>query len=465
MDGIVVRRLREAQKWLVLQQFVDYAIWGLLAGLAVFAISRMAAASIPKAEVPWLVAVASSLALAALGAIYRWRSLRAVARELDARAKTKDRFLTALALPRNETGALLDAVRHETSTFASTLSPREHLPLKVSAKKALWLLVPAVALGLWEGFQVWQTDLLAPELAIAQKLVEQVRRAAELEAKKDEALQLIAQQLQTSEDQLTASREPLREALRTLSDLEQKLSSQSSLDSAEANTLADALSRNHAELASNLRAGRNAEATRALAQLDPAELASALKEAARHLEAKRLRELATQSATAAKLQLAIMLGSSPGSGRETARRFVAALRDTRSGAGAVDRDRAQQIEGAEVSPGNGKSPSYAADNAPPSGLPGTEKDFGRGEDLSREAEPPNSPPGSEDFVEGEIGEGASLIELFRAAGNDDPKARRAYRSAYQTAAPAALDAVSREQIPAGSRLLVRRYFEAIRPKE
>ena len=73
--------------------------------------------------------------------------------------------------------------------------------------------------------------------------------------------------------------------------------------------------------------------------------------------------------------------------------------------------------------------------------------------------------GSEDFVEGEIGEGASLVQLFRAAGNDDPQARRAYRSAYQVAAPAALDAVSQEKIPAGSRLLVRRYFEAIRPKE
>ncbi len=222
----------------------------------------------------------------------RWRSLRSVALELDARAKTKDRFLTALALPANETRALLGAARRETSKFASTLSPCEHLALRIPAKKALWLLLPVIALGLWEGFRVWQARDLAPELAAAQKLVEQARRAAELEADKDEALQRIAEQLQRTEHQLNVSKEPLREALRTLSDLEQRLSSQSTLDAAEAGALAEALSRNHAELASNLRAGRNAEAAKNLAKLDPAELATALEQAARHLEARRLRELA-----------------------------------------------------------------------------------------------------------------------------------------------------------------------------
>ena len=85
--------------------------------------------------------------------------------------------------------------------------------------------------------------------------------------------------------------------------------------------------------------------------------------------------------------------------------------------------------------------------------------------IREEAEPLVAQEGSEDFLQGEIGDGASLVQLFRAAGGDDPQARRAYRSAYQVAAPAALDAVNQENIPAGSRLLVRRYFESIRPKE
>jgi hypothetical protein len=36
---------------------------------------------------------------------------------------------------------------------------------------------------------------------------------------------------------------------------------------------------------------------------------------------------------------------------------------------------------------------------------------------------------------------------------------------YDSLAPAAEDAVVQEEIPLGSRLLLRRYFEAIRPQE
>ena len=389
-----------------------------------------------------------------------------VARELDARAKTKDRFLTVLTLPSRQTGAFFDAARRETSAFASTLRLREHLRLKGPGKRALWLLLPLAALGLVEGFSAWRTNRLAPELAIAQKLIEQVRRVAELEAKKDEEFQQIAEQLQNTERQLPDSLEPLREALRSLAELEQRLSSQSELDATEAIALAEALASNHAELASHLRSGKNADAAKGVAQLDPAELANALEQAARHLQTKRLRELAEQAPVAAKLQLGMMLASSGENGNETGRRrFVSALRDMKSGIHGADQDGAQGLEGLEAAPGKEKSTASAADNAPPGGAPGSENDLGRGIDLSEEAEPVAPPTGGEDFVAGEIGEGASLVELFRAAGNDDPKARRAYDSAYQTAAPAALDAVSREQIPAGSRLLVQRYFEAIRPKE
>ena len=300
---------------------------------------------------------------------------------------------------------------------------------------------------------------------MAQKLIEQARRAAELEAKKDKDFLQITEELQNTERQLTDSPEPLREALRALAELERKFSPQSELDAAETIALAEALAQNHAELASNLRSGKNADAAKGVAQLDSAELANALEQAARHLETRRLRELADMAPAAAKLQLGMMLGSSRGSGNETGRRFVSMLRDMKSGTQGSAREPVQGPEGVEAPPGNEKSTVSAADNAPSAGEPGSEKDLGRGSDLSEEGEPVTSSPGAEDFVAGEIGQGASLVELFHAAGSDDPKARRAYHSAYQTAAPAALDAVNREQIPAGSRLLVRRYFEGIRPKE
>ena len=465
VDGIVVRQLKEARRWLVLQQFLDYAVWGLFTGLAVLAVSRATSPSFSRAEVSWPIAIVCPLTLAALAGLYRWRSLKSVARELDVRAKTKDRFLTALALPTSETGPLFDAARRETSAFASTLRLGEHLRLSAPGKKALWLVLPLAALGLLEGFHEWRANRLAPELAIAQKLIEQVRRAAELEAQKDKGFQQITEQLQNAERQLTHSPEPLREALRTLAELEQKLSPQSELDAAETIALAEALARDHTELASNLRSGKNADAARGVAQLDPAELANALEQAARHLETRRLRELADQPPAAAKLQLGMMLDSSRGRGNETGRRFVSVLRDMKSGTQGSARQGTQGLESVEAAPGSEESTASATDNAPPAGEPGSENDLGRGSDLAEEAERVIPPPGSEDFVAGEIGEGASLVELFHAAGNDDPKARRAYHSAYQAAAPAALDAVSREQIPAGSRLLVRRYFEGIRPKE
>jgi hypothetical protein len=466
MEGIVVRRLREARRWLVLQQSLEYAVWSLFAGLTVLGIGGLVASRTLKTEVSWLAAIGCPVALAALGGLFRWRSLRRVARELDVRAKTKDRFLTAVALSADEAGPLWDAARREMCAFAAKLCVRNYLRPSAPSKKALWLLLPLTALGLLKSLHISDSTQRAPELASAQALLEQVRRAAELEAKEEESFQQIAEDLQRTQRQLVDSREPLREALRTLADLEQKLSAQSELDVAEISAIAEALAREHAELASKLRAGKNAEAARAVAQMNPAELAKALEQAARHLETARLRELARQTPLSAKFQLALMLGSSGRSGKEASHlRFLAAIRDLKRGSGVLNPEGDGGIAGVDIPPGKEASSVSPLDNAPPAGEPGSEKDSGRGEDLSKEAEPADQAPRDEDFVAGEISEGPSLVELFRAAGNDDPKAQRAYRAAYQTAAPAALDAVSKERIPAGSRLLVRRYFEAIRPKE
>src|SRR4030095_9767508 len=166
------------------------------------AVSHATSPSLPKVGVSWLAAILCLLTLAALAGLYRWRSLKSVARELDERAKTKDRFLTALALPTSETGPLFDAARREMCAFAASLRLREHLRLKAPGKKALLLLLPLAALGLLEGINEWRAKRLAPELAIAQKLIEQAQRAAELEAKKDKDFPQLTEQLQEFERQL-----------------------------------------------------------------------------------------------------------------------------------------------------------------------------------------------------------------------------------------------------------------------
>lgn len=466
MGGIVVKQLRQARRWLGFQQFLDYAVWTLLAGLGGLAASRMISPSFRGSEVLMLAAIVCPLVVASVAGLYRWRSLTSVARELDARAQTKDRFLTALSLPNSEIGILIDAARRETAAFASTLRVSEYLRPKPPWKKALWLLVPLAAMGLHEGLKEWRAARLAPELTSARQLLEQARHTAERQAEADKEFQQIAEQLKESEQRLAESPEPLREALRTLAELEERLSESSELSAAETNALAQALAQNHQELASNLRSGKNDEAASAIAQLDPAELAKALEQAARHLESRRLRELMSQDLVTSRLQLSARLGSSTqfGGGTER-RRFVSALREMKTGTRNAHDDTIEGGEGFDVPRGREGSSASAADNSPPAGAPGSEYDLGRGSDLTREGEPLSAPEGSEDFLEGEIGEGPSLVELFHAAGGDDPKARRAYRSAYQVAAPAALDAMNQEKIPAGSRLLVRRYFESIRPKD
>ncbi len=465
MEGTVVRRLREARRYLVLQQFLDYAVWCLFASLMILAVSAAASTRILRSELCWLAAVGCPMALAGLGALRRWRSLEHVARELDVRAKAKDRFVTALALPTKQTGTVVDAARREMTGFAARLRVRAYLRPKVPANIG-WLLVPLFALVLVNGFYIWHSNELAPELASAQKLVEEARAAAELEAKKEEEFKAIVEQLEKTQRKLTDSREPLREALRALGELERKLSGQSGLDSAEITAIAEAFASDHPELGSQLRAGKSTEAARAVAELNPAEIAKALEQAARHLETARLREFVEQAPATAKVQLVMMLSSSGRNGKEGGRhRFLAALRDLKNGTGGADQNGEQGAAGIEMRSGREKLSASSADNAPPAGQPGSENDRGSGENLSKETEPDDQPPADEDFVAGEFGEGSSLVELFRAAGNDDPKARRAYQNAYRTAVPSALDAVSREQIPPGSRLLVRRYFEAIRPKE
>ncbi|MEI6339678.1 MAG: hypothetical protein WCQ57_14020, partial [Verrucomicrobiota bacterium] len=277
-------------------------------------------------------------------------------------------------------------------------------------------------------------------------------------------------ELEITLDRLPDSPEPLRDALRALAELEQKLSAASgapALSADEADALADALAGEHPQLAADLRSGNNQAAAEAVARLDPQALSKALEEAARHVQKSRLQELSRPDGGQAQKRLCAILQSS-GAGDESGRRkFLSDLNDIKNGnsgasgetPGGKDGEAGQSPQGGE------KSAPAQAENAPPGGAPGSEKDLGRGTDLAGQADPGRDLSAVEEFVPGTAGDGEALVEFFRATGSDDPKAAQAYRAAYQSALPAALDAVNREEVPSGSRILVRRYFEAIRPKE
>ena len=67
-------------------------------------------------------------------------------------------------------------------------------------------------------------------------------------------------------------------------------------------------------------------------------------------------------------------------------------------------------------------------------------------------------------LSGRLGDGETLQQSLTSAG-DQSKSRRGYKDLYEAMAPAAQDAVQQENIPLGSRFFIKRYFEAIRPRE
>ncbi len=421
----------------------------------------------------WVVfAVAGTpLLLGAACAVWRWRSARAVAREVDALAQTKDRFLTVLELAPGAPDGISTAIRREASAFCSGLR-FDRLRSRPPGKRLWLLLLPAFGFAVLEGLQAWRSLHPPAGLEDALTLIAEARRAAVERPPDDRDFEKAAEELAKAETRIKDSADPMREALRALADLERRLAAASDqaapLEPAAAEDLAEAVQAQHPGLAEALRAGKGAQAAREVEAMDPADLAKALEQAARYRENQQLRELAGQTPGLAQAQLRQMLDPGDNDGKDGRNgRFLTALRDIKNGTSpSAPQDAGGQGEQPGDVPEGGEKPAPArTDHAPPGGSPGSERDLGQGEELAGERDPQKPPDASDEFVAGLQGDGGALVKMLRAPGGDDPGARRAYRSAYAAAAPAAIDAVNQEQIPAGSRILVRKYFESIRPND
>ncbi len=462
------QKLREARGRLVGNTFLQSSAWALLAGLSAVVVLRGVALAGHREvliAVPWVLAL--PLVAAWVFAIFRWRSMGEVAREVDARMGTKDRFSTEWQV--TEETPWTAALHREVAVYAETLSLRKNLRLPFPGRNFLWLVIPLLALLGLESFHRLRVAGLADELAGARQILDEAQKAAATQKENPEVAQA-AKEIAQAIKNLPDSNEPLRDALRALAELERKLSSAGGPDAlspAETAALAEALAGSSPQLAAELQSGDHQRAAESVAKLDSEALAKALEQAAKHLESRKLQELAQNQQ--ARQQLGSILKSSKGDGNGQGRKkFLSALRDIKQGTGGESGEGENSGEEGDPNdaPNGGEKPeSGLADNAPPGGAPGSEKDLGQGADLGGGNPALSEAGGPEEFVAGQMGDGASLVEMLRAAGGDDPAARRAWKSAYQSAAPAALDAVSQEEIPAGSRLLVKRYFEAIRPKD
>lgn len=99
----------------------------------------------------------------------------------------------------------------------------------------------------------------------------------------------------------------------------------------------------------------------------------------------------------------------------------------------------------------------------PTGMPGGEHDQGTNDHLFADKPSDLTTPGDAKRLEGALGDGATLQELV-GANSGPAKASRQYRDLFEAIAPAEQSSVEQENIPLGSRTLVRRYFENIRPQ-
>lgn len=105
-------------------------------------------------------------------------------------------------------------------------------------------------------------------------------------------------------------------------------------------------------------------------------------------------------------------------------------------------------------------------NSPAGGAPGSERDPGTSELGNRPAAGSPAPPERVARATGMLGEGETLSDFAPSTDPAAPaRAGRRYREIYDAMAPAARDSVRQENIPLGSRVLVERYFQNIRPPE
>lgn len=463
MDAVIERKLREGRALLIQRDAVAFGAWSTAAAVGLWLVLAVAAWRYPA--VPWSIFSAGLVVVAAWGvaislAAFRWRRRDRVALALDATRTTKDRFVTALEL--GEKGG--EALLKELSAFArdyrfpDILKPRApRLPVAlVLAGIALVLCVATL--------DHFRRSSLQPDVASASRLLEQAKHEVAKVAPPESPLRKEEEKLEEARRQLGNSTDPMRDALRAIADLERRLASASAspLTDEEKEALAKALAENEPQAAQALSSGNDREAAEQIAQMDPEALAKALEQAAQHRENSRLQELARKAAGQARRELAQGLASAGNNGAQ--RRLQQALREMK--AGGQGQQQPGQGQGTELALGKGgekQDGSAPEDNAPPGGSPGSEHDEGRGEDIKSEKDA-LAASGSDEQLTGEMGQGQSRVNTYSASGGDNARSARATRDggAVQSAE---LDSVTPENIPPGSRILVKRYFESVRPKE
>lgn len=468
MSNAISRKIGEAAWRLRAVRFTQLVAWLSAAGLIGLLLWRIAAWNHPALWRGDIVTLAGAVLICStLAAALSWRNRKAVARELDHRARTHDRFLSFLELRKKADLPAIPLIERDVTAFSEKLSLAGLFRPRFPVLPIACALAAAVGLVVLEQFHKHRKDALASEQAEATRLIEKAKAVVDQHATEDPEIAALKEELQKEWQKLADSTQPKRDAFRALSNLEKQLANAAqaaALSGEEKDALAQALAGENGKVSEALQKGTGDEAAQQIASLDPEALAEALQEAARHRESNRLRDLTRQPATQAQQTLVRSLNSS-----SAAQRMQQALREAKAGENSQDSGQGQKTaeQGAptDAPPGNEKGQSGQLSQAPPGGVPGSDKDQGTGKDIKDERERLSGSNSQDDLLNSLTSGGPSRVASTELAGDGPGQAQRAKRAIDQAAIAAALQEVEQENIPPGSQVLVRRYFESIRPKE
>jgi len=480
-------------------------------------------------DIPFVLAwpLAAGAVAGLVLALVRFPGLRRVAVTIDRAGATRDRFVTALTFSKRAGDAELESLAlAEIAGYARKCDLRSFLPIR-APRELFWVAIPIATLSLlwWDALETAasrdrrateETAAIADTAAQLDLLASQLSKTANPDGEKQ--LQRIAERLKQSAEQMRAEaakggdaqKAALRE-LALLEDLVRQLRQPEAATPEELKALAAALMKHEPtrEAAKDMQSGNLAGAAKKLAdaaaqenQPSAEEIGRELKQAIDHLAerkeqmSKQIEKLQREAAEGGKgeilKQIADVLkelqpqsktakGGAPpkGGGKpmtdDDLKKLLGALQDLKNQQQGGGPGGAEPQDGEPGSDGpiamldfhqRGNPGSDSGDSLnTPTGQPGRDGEqgttvdpFGKQGDAAPDA-------ARKEQLPGHLGDGESLSALIPSAAAGDEKAARRYKELYEAAAGYAADAVAQEELPLGARFLIKRYFEAIRPKQ
>src|ERR1700730_8079861 len=474
---------------------------GTLVGTCLLVVSFVEFLRVPLSDRSYLYLIAFAISSGwCIVAILRapW-SIRQTACWLDSMADTKSRFATILALrDQGFAGAWRGALLRECMTFVATFESRKWSRPRVP--RNWWIAAtPWLALLLLN----FQDQLRQPKderdqdrvLAQTSFRLEQMA-AKSAGAVPDAQLRKLIDELRKSAERLRETRLPQsdakRRAFEELAKLDEILhrAQDSQVTAAEMEALLNALAAN--DLTKNvedlLREGKDEKAAQELERLaerlsDQAgkkirELAQSLQESMNRLsenEKSQVSRELQQSMQAAQMgnsddmrhlmqQIAAMIRegkiSRASKNAQMVQSMIRSLEDLKNAL----RDGSLQIAETDEPLSQTETMQFDQTGQNPGNPTGKPGDGGPADLHQKQIKDPLEAVGQAKKAQGIIGQGEYSLDVISSVGSTG-HANREYRQLFDAVAPDNEQAIEQEEIPVGSRNLVKRYFERIRPKE